>query len=244
MSEPLLVACDPGASGAIAWLKPTVGVVVIPMPVEFEELANKVHEIHNAACSVEGNWVNEVNVKLYIEQVTGYVAPQKKADGEEDERDNRQPGHAMFTFGRNYGAVEMAFRMIGAEVIHVPAKTWQKSLFLKKGERSKAEWKRTLRDTAQRYFQGIKVTLKTADALLILRYASIADGRGGVLPYLTAQNEAGEAQASKTAANTGGLFIAKWQGTPWVLKRGERIDTLLHKASPWDVANIPEGKPR
>lgn len=237
-AEPILVACDPGASGAIAWLKPGVGLVVFLMPGEFGKLTPIVNEIENDGV------FHRLPIRLYLEKVTGYVAPQKK-DGEDEERENRQPGHAMFTFGKNVGAVEMAFRMIGAEIIEVPPKTWQNALFLKKDGRSKPDWKRALRDSAQRYFPGIKVTLKTADALLILRYASLKEGRGGIIVPGTPQKHAGEALESRTEANSDpSLFKAMWRGIPWILRRGEKTDTLLHKASPWEIEHIPEGKPR
>jgi hypothetical protein len=48
---------------------------------------------------------------------------------------------------------------------------WQKQLNLGKSEGDKPEWKRKLKGHAQRTYPDLTVTLKTADALLILEAA-------------------------------------------------------------------------
>lgn len=82
------------------------------------------------------------------------------------------PGSAMFNFGRGFGQIEGAVQALGIRLELVRPQEWQKALRLGdkgKGPNAGAEWKRKLRDEAQRRYPGIDViTLKTADALLIL----------------------------------------------------------------------------
>lgn len=222
MSIPIIIGLDPGSSGGIAWTKPGGGVVACAMPDDFDALALLAYEIL-AATSSDGPLITPiVPVVVFCEQVSGYVAPAKgsgetcdvcdgagmygsvpcsKCNGTgKVERENRQPGHAMFTFGKNTGAAIMAFKMIGATVHEVPAKTWQAPLFLKKGDASKTVWKNKLKATAQRFFPGVKVTLKTADALLILRYGMMREGAGAVVVQGTPQRRQNEARARKEPA--------------------------------------------
>jgi len=58
-------------------------------------------------------------------------------------------------------------------VIKVRPQEWQKTIGIgKKGkEMSSAEWKRKLRDEAQRRHPELKATLQTADAILLLDHA-------------------------------------------------------------------------
>lgn len=88
-----------------------------------------------------------------------------------------QSASAAFTFGRNYGNIETALLALEIPTEIVTPQKWQKFLQLgARGERSEAEWKRHLKVRAQQLFPYIKkVTLKTADALLILRYAMLQE---------------------------------------------------------------------
>ena len=75
----------------------------------------------------------------------------------------------MFNFGRNFGFLlgTLAGLYIRTELI-TPQK-WQKALGLGTSKGMKpTEWKNKLKAEAPRLFPDIKVTLKTADALLIL----------------------------------------------------------------------------
>lgn len=115
----------------------------------------------------------------YIEHVVGFI-----------------PGGgagAMFTFGENFGYIQGCLDALGFRVIRVRPAAWQKFLQLggKVGkikadkaaskEQKKIvnqhnsaidrEWKNKLKEDAQRRFPGLVITLKTADACLILDYA-------------------------------------------------------------------------
>jgi len=102
----------------------------------------------------------------WIEQVSGFIG-------------TPHPGSRMFTFGTNYGCLLGALHAIeclnanGCKVNLVRPQLWQK--WLDMGTRSsetvdKPEWKRMLKREAQLRHPDLKITSKTADALLILDY--------------------------------------------------------------------------
>ena len=77
----------------------------------------------------------------------------------------------MYKFGFQSGVIHGILMSLGIEPKYVPPKTWQKALDLKKGKMSKTPWKNLLKAKAQELFPNQKVTLATADALLILEFA-------------------------------------------------------------------------
>lgn len=159
MSTKIILAVDVGSSGGIAYTVPGHGVCAIAMSKHATEgdLANMLRVV----CSGS-------DVVAYIEKVSGFVRPRP---GQEHE--NRQPGHAMFTFGEKAGLVRGILLALGAEIEMVAPREWQKMLFIDpKGEMTTTVWNK-LKMIAQRRFPGINVTLATSDALLILAYGLI-----------------------------------------------------------------------
>lgn len=103
--------------------------------------------------------------RAYLEKVGGYAGGV------------RAPGSAMFNFGRGVGFTEGLLYAWAVPVVHVPPMVWQKRLMIgTKGELSRPDWKRKLQQEAQRRFPQLEVTLKTADALLILDWAMALPG--------------------------------------------------------------------
>lgn len=173
----LILAIDPGASGGIAFYSP-VGLEAHKMPATPKDAC----EILTTAKGIAK--VNDFQIKCYMEQVGGYVGGVG------------QPGSAMFNFGRNFGQLEGFLIALGIPFELVPPKTWQAAVRLHfspvhKGDYSgmdaaqhKAEKKRVsnlnsarkrdnknkIKERAQGLFPALKVTLNTADALMILEY--------------------------------------------------------------------------
>ena len=97
--------------------------------------------------------------------------------------DSGKPGkHTMITaltHGNEVsGAVAVKAMLVAARIpyVLVAPVTWQKHLDLPKRGRTpkgKAQHKRDLRDAAQALFPGRKVTLQTADALLMFHLANL-----------------------------------------------------------------------
>jgi len=151
-----LLAIDPGRSGGIAWA--INGLTDCkPMPDTDGDVVDTLREL--TVMAGDGR-------TAYLEKVGGYVRP---ANGDK----GGQPGSAMFGFGHGRGVIMGALMAFGWRIIEPTPQQWQKPLGI--GTRSAcaggAEWKNKLKAEAQRRFPECRVTLKTADALLILEYA-------------------------------------------------------------------------
>lgn len=144
------IGIDPGVSGGIAWTSP-VGDQVKPMPAT----------LHDTIALLERILDEQADGKttVFIEELPKYVGP--------------IPSSAVFVMARNYGQLEGALATMDVSIRHVKPQAWQKALGLgtSKGG-SKADWKNKLKAKAQHLFPEEDVTLKTADALLILHAAS------------------------------------------------------------------------
>jgi hypothetical protein len=143
----MIVAIDPGKSGGIACFDSMEGLTTSPMPDDMAELLFDLKEI----CPT----------KVFLEKVTGYIGVS-------------QPGSRMFEFGKNYGYLLGGLHALQIPVILVPPQKWQKPLGLGTSGGDKTAWKKKLKAEASRRFPQLKVTLKTADALLLLDYAMTA----------------------------------------------------------------------
>ena len=142
----MIVAIDPGKNGGIAWV--SCGQAnAARMPATDRELLDVFH-LHEFT-------------DLYIEDLVKYAG-------------TNMPSSSMATYASNWGkAVGMA-TALGLRIQLVPPAAWQKALGLgtSKGL-SKTEWKNKLKQRAEQLFPHIKVTLQTADALLILEAARL-----------------------------------------------------------------------
>ena len=143
------LAIDPGKSGGLAWTTPA-GPRCAAMPPTDDELVQLLHQILSAQ---QDEW------RVIVERVGGYCG-------------KGQPGSAMFTFGRGYGFILGVLAGWGMEVELVTPQTWQKPLALGTVAQAggKTLWKTRLKDRAQAIYPRHKVTLNTADALLLLEW--------------------------------------------------------------------------
>lgn len=171
----LIIAIDPGASGGIAWRTGDGETRVISIPETRRDCIDLLREIYE-------KWSS--NCVAYIEKISPYI-----------------PGGgatAMFHFGANVERMGCIIETLGIRLIEVPPKKWQQHFGLGKSDRisatkdmdkaqkkrvtahnakAKGAWKNKLKAEAQRRYPGIKVTLKTCDALLILDYAIAAESK-------------------------------------------------------------------
>lgn len=144
-----ILAIDPGASGGFAWCDCEGNSRCLAMPDTFGDVIDLLRERR-----AEGIFV------AVVEEVGGFCGV-------------GQPGSAMFKFGKGCGVIEGALMALGYRVELVKPQKWQKPFGLgtTKQAGGKSEWKRKMKAEAQRRFPWCDVTLKTADALLILDYA-------------------------------------------------------------------------
>lgn len=161
MLAALAVGIDPGASGGIVTrVRGDNGVThtsASAMPATEQDIHEQLHFLTQSKLLATGH-------TAYIEEVGGYVGVP-------------QPGSAMFKFGRNFGFLLGCLTALRYRIILLKPQKWQKLLGLgtSKGA-TKAQWKNKLKAEAQRRYPKMKVTLKTADAFLILDAGLLLDG--------------------------------------------------------------------
>lgn len=159
MPSRTLISIDPGASGGIAVRRRDGKVESFAMPEAEMALLARLEIIETALLS-EAVGQSQSNWKpiVVIEQVGGFVGG------------NPAPGSAMFKFGEGYGFIRGIITAKLWPLYTMRPQAWQKALSLgtSKSYPSKPAWKRHLRDEASRRFPDQKVTLATADALLLL----------------------------------------------------------------------------
>ena len=161
-----VIGIDPGKNGGIAVVYPA-GSTIMNMPDTPAELLS-------ALMTEASDWDDCV---CYLEKVGG------------------MPGNgasAMFTFGREYGHIEMALIAAGIPTITVTPQTWQKYFnvgtisITKSSAAEKREHKHKLKVKAQQLFpehaKHGNITLKTCDALLIATYGYKIENKGFTLP--------------------------------------------------------------
>lgn len=88
------------------------------------------------------------------------------------------PGQGVvssFTFGRGYGFLRACFISNGIEIQDVQPRTWQKAMRVVTRGRteSKTNFKNRMKSMAQELHPELKVTLATADAILICHYSQL-----------------------------------------------------------------------
>ena len=142
-----IVAVDPGVNGGFA-IKTPDGILLFPMPESLPE-ANQLLTGFKLADS-----------HLWIEKVPKFVS-------------KLTPAASVATLHENYGIIQGLAYAQGYALHRVEPKVWQEPLGLggRKSCDTGPEWKRKLRAKAQELYPHLDVTLRNADALLILHYA-------------------------------------------------------------------------
>jgi hypothetical protein len=144
----LIVAADPGSNGGITSIQ-TNGVTADRMPDTRTDVVDLLRDLGKES---DGK-------TLYVERLVKFTG-------------TNMPGSAMAVYAQNHGILVGAAIALGYRLVEVPPKEWQKKLGLgSKGTLSTTQWKNKLKERAQDLYPAIKVTLATADALLILEAA-------------------------------------------------------------------------
>jgi hypothetical protein len=146
-----ILAIDPGMSGGIAY-HGHGGIVLDSMPTTDQDVSTLI---------LDRLGITDV---VYVEKVGGYVGGKGA------------PGSAMFNFGRNVGFIHGLIASTKTRVIEVTPQRWQKTLGAGTSKTHGKGWKAHLKGLAQQRQPSLHITLKTADAVLILEHAMIAEG--------------------------------------------------------------------
>lgn len=151
----MILGIDPGAAGGIA-LYSNGTMEAYNMPEGFTEIYDFLRELRNRDITEE--------VVAVLEDV-GKGIP-------------GQSSKATATFARHNGHLEMALYALGIRSVKVTPQKWQKFYSNTIGnskDKTKTEWKNILKNEAKRRYPNLKITLATADAVLIAEYGRLAD---------------------------------------------------------------------
>ena len=170
----VVIAIDPGKSGGVA-VSAFGKTFCHPMPGTEGDRLELIRDFKRMS-DVEG-----CECVCVLEQVGGFVG-------------KGQPGSAMFKFGDGYGFLKGVVQTLGIKLVRVCPQVWQKvfSLGTAASCANSREWKNKLKAEAQRRFPDLNVTLKTADALLILEFYQLG-AHGVTRPTKTISEVSGEA---------------------------------------------------
>lgn len=164
----ILIGIDPGSNGGIAVRFPDGNFTAVKMPDTDTDTYDYLKQLV----------VSENQTFVLCEKVGGFIGTRKRyiqimcphcrgmVPYTKEESD---PSSRMFQFGDGNGFIRGVCVTLGYGYDTIAPKSWQKifNLFKTFGM-SKTQWKNILKDRAQKLFPELKVTLNTADALLIL----------------------------------------------------------------------------
>lgn len=144
----IFIGIDPGASGGLVAMTHDRLLSCVSMP-------DTEKDTWNWFCRWE-----KCQKFAVIEKVGGYIGGVGS------------PGATMFKFGFSAGVLTAFLISASIPFEQVPPQKWQKALGCgtRAKTESKADWKNRLKGRAQALFPTEKVTLATADALLISEY--------------------------------------------------------------------------
>jgi len=149
MSTQNYIAIDPGVGGGIAYIDTDGSVHALPMPGTLHDMDTQLMIL----CTAH-NTTSADTPTVFLEELPKFAG--------------KMSGSSMATMFRNYGRIEGLLAAYGARIEYLPPKKWQQALGLGDKKTHGARWKAHLKGRAQALFPKLSVTLKTADALLIL----------------------------------------------------------------------------
>jgi hypothetical protein len=143
------IAIDPGVGGGIAYIDTDGSVHALPMPGTLHDMDTQLMIL----CTAH-NTTSADTPTVFLEELPKFAG--------------KMSGSSMATMFRNYGRIEGILAAYGARIEYLPPKKWQAALGLGEKKTHGPRWKAHLKGRAQALYPQLSVTLKTADALLIL----------------------------------------------------------------------------
>jgi hypothetical protein len=143
------IAIDPGVGGGIAYVDTDGSTHALPMPGTLHDMDTQLMIL----CTAH-NTTSADTPTVFLEELPKFAG--------------KMSGSSMATMFRNYGRIEGILAAYGARIEYLPPKKWQAALGLGDKKTHGNRWKAHLKGRAQALYPQLTVTLKTADALLIL----------------------------------------------------------------------------
>lgn len=156
MGRNVYIGIDPGAGGGLAFIAYYRGshkvLETTPMPPTEKDICE---------------WLDNNSYNNRTEDTTGTYAIIEKVHSMP-----KQGVASTFKFGMNYGFLRGCLIALGISFQEVTPRQWMKALGIRTRKKTETptQWKNYLKGLAQQEFPEEKVTLKTADALLIAKY--------------------------------------------------------------------------
>jgi len=144
MSQQHYIAIDPGVGGGIAYTDTDGSVHALPMP----------ETVHDLRQTLQVLCYGVPAPTVFLEELPKFAG--------------KMSGSSMATMFRNYGRIEGLLASHQCRIEYLPPKKWQAALGLGDKKTHGNRWKSHLKGRAQALHPRLSVTLKTADALLIL----------------------------------------------------------------------------
>jgi len=151
----IYIGVDPGKNGGIAYVINGEIVEAVRMP----ETEKGIREAFRKIKLLDGNCIAK------LEQVHAFPG---------------QGVSSMFKFGTNYGYLKACMDCMDIDYDLVTPQKWQKS-FINVMTDTKSEHKNNLKEAAKQYYPKGKVTLYTADAILLAVYCYLTKSKEGVI---------------------------------------------------------------
>lgn len=145
MSAQNYIAIDPGVGGGIAYIDTDGSVHALPMPSTLHDISKELHLLSRCTFGP---------VTVFLEELPKFAG--------------KMSGSSLGVMFRNYGRIEGLLAAFEARIEYLPPKKWQSVLGLGDKKTHGNRWKAHLKGRAQALHPQLTVTLKTADALLIL----------------------------------------------------------------------------
>lgn len=149
MSAQNCIAIDPGVGGGIAYVDTDGSTHALPMPGTLHDMDTQLMIL-----CIAHNTTSADTPTVFLEELPKFAG--------------KMSGSSMATMFRNYGRIEGILAAYGARIEYLPPKRWQTALGLGDKKTHGPRWKAHLKGRAQALYPQLTVTLKTADALLIL----------------------------------------------------------------------------
>ena len=153
----MYIGIDPGQSGGISWIERTVQDGRQVDFIYAEKMPPTEHDVDILFKKLKSKGLN---MKCMIEAV------------------HSMPGQGVassFKFGKNYGFLRGLLVANRVAFDQVSPQRWQKSLNLQKKskEETKTQHKNNIKGKAQQLYPQLKVTLATADAIMLAVYCTM-----------------------------------------------------------------------
>ena len=139
------IAIDPGVGGGIAFIDTDGSAQAFPMPTTLHDISKELHLLSRSSFGP---------VTVFLEELPKLAG--------------KMSGSSIGVMFRNYGRIEGLLAAFEARIEYIPPKKWQTALGLGDKKTHGPRWKAHLKGRAQALYPNLSVTLKTADALLIL----------------------------------------------------------------------------